>query len=70
MNFSPDGRCFITASLDERLKVFDSATANELLTLSGHAGCVRFVSFSPDGRRLVTANDNQTLVIWDLDMKR
>src|SRR5262249_21996735 len=38
--YSPDGRHIASASSDRTIKVWDAATGQEALTLSGHAGVV------------------------------
>jgi WD40 repeat protein len=47
------------------VKVWDSATGQELLTLKGHTGWVSGVAFSPDGKRLATASADNTAKVWD-----
>src|SRR5262249_20173569 len=38
----------------QMVKVWDTQTGQEILTLKGHIGKVRSVAFSPDGRRLAS----------------
>ena len=64
--FSPHGERLATASSDLTAKVWDTASGNELLTLSGHTALVRGVCFSPDGKQLITACDDGTAKIWDV----
>jgi Flp pilus assembly protein TadD len=63
--FSPDGQRLASASGDQTVKIWDSATGKELFTLEGHASYVVSVAFSPDGQRLATGSIDQTVRIWD-----
>jgi WD40 repeat protein len=63
--FSPDGNRLATAGLDQTVKLWDTATGQEVLNLRGHTGAVNDVAFTPDGQRLVSAADDRTVRIWD-----
>ena len=63
--FSPDGRRIASASYDGTVKIFDSATGQELLTFRGHKGMVMVAVFSPDGRRVASAGGDRVVRIWD-----
>jgi WD40 repeat protein len=63
--FSPDGTRIVTTSSDGTARVWDAATGQVQLTLTGHTGWVRGGGFSPDGTRIVTAGDDGTARVWD-----
>jgi WD40 repeat protein/DNA-binding SARP family transcriptional activator len=64
--FSPDGTRIATGSMEGTAEVWDAATGEVLLTLSGHTGPVGGIAFSPDGTRLATASEDYTARVWDV----
>jgi WD40 repeat protein len=66
MAFSPDGKRLASASDGGTVRVFDTASGEELLTLRGHGDDrVLGVTFSPDGKWLASAGWDQNVVLWD-----
>jgi eukaryotic-like serine/threonine-protein kinase len=71
--FSPDNQRLVTGAGDwfgsdpkrGEVKVWDAATGQELLKLTGQSNCVWSVGFNPDGSRIVTASVAQTAKVWD-----
>jgi WD40 repeat protein/serine/threonine protein kinase len=62
--WSPNGKRLASASRDGSLKIWDTASGRELLTLS--AGSQPMApAFSPDGNRLATLCADGVLRIWD-----
>jgi WD40 repeat protein len=65
--FSPDGRRFLTASLDNGARLWDTATAKLLADLSEHDDRVLYAEFSSDGRKFVTASADNTARVWSAE---
>jgi WD40 repeat protein len=66
MCFSPDGKWLASAAFDKGgkgVKVWDTQTGLEALTLKGHNGQVKSMCFSPDSKRLAIAGNG--LSVWD-----
>ncbi len=63
--FSPDGRRIVSAGRDKTIKLWDTESGTELMTLAGHNGGVRAV-LSPDGKRIASGSTDQTIRIWDV----
>jgi WD40 repeat protein len=78
ISYSADGKRLLAASGGGRVKVLDSETGEELLTLMGHTGRVYKLAESPEcvkppaeafewcGRQLATAGDDGTVRVWDV----
>jgi len=65
LSFSPDGRRLASAGFDAKVKVWDTETGLELLTLAGHKSWIWKMHFSPDGQRILSCGRDRTLRIWD-----
>lgn len=65
---SPDGKRAATASLDDAIEVWDTATGKLLLQLPGHgrSGGGPVVAFSSDGKHLISCGDDYFLRVTDL----
>lgn len=66
VQFGPDGRHLVTASLDRTAIVWDAATAEARAVLRGHTGQITSAVWSPRGDRILTASDDSTARVWDV----
>ena len=62
--FNPAGTRLLTASDDRTARVWDSATAEQLLVLSDHPEWVVGAAYSPDGKLIATISGNKAY-IWN-----
>jgi WD40 repeat protein len=62
--FSPDGAQVAAGSVGE-VRVYGTADAKRLLTLSGHAGPIHAIAYSPDGARIATGGFDGHVRLFD-----
>ena len=69
VEFSPDGKHIVSASVDDTIRLWDAETG-ELLRppLQGHKDSVTSVAFSPDGKRIVSGSTDNTIRLWDVEL--
>jgi hypothetical protein len=69
--FRGDGRLLAVARTPEVVQLLDSATGEEIATLTPpHPGPVSGLAFSPDGTRLAVARSDFLICLWDLRLVR
>jgi WD40 repeat protein len=64
--FSKDESRIATGAQDERVRVWDTETGTNLLTVV-HGGWVTAVAFSPDGRQVVSGGSDSVARLWDVE---
>jgi WD40 repeat protein/serine/threonine protein kinase len=64
---STDGRHIVSGGSGRTIKVWDTATGEQVLTIpEAHGGeVVTCVAFSPDGRQIVSGDDLGEITLWD-----
>ncbi|KAH9857429.1 nuclear distribution protein PAC1 [Lenzites betulinus] len=60
----------VTASRDQKIKIWDARTGQCLHTLVGHDGWVHGLVFHPNGRYLLSAADDGSIRIWEIKTGR
>jgi hypothetical protein len=66
VRFSHDGRWLISGGSDDRLRLWETATAKRLAGFQGHEGEVRDLAFSPDNRTVFSSGRDGESFLWDL----
>lgn len=64
VSWSPDGRK-LALTLDYRVKIYNSTTAELLVDLNKHSGFTQRVEWSPNGKKIAIAARNSDVHIWD-----
>jgi WD40 repeat protein len=65
--FSPDGQQVVTAADDRTVRIWNTATGQQMTVLKGHQEGVTFVSWSPDGRWIASVGKDKTARIWEAE---
>jgi WD40 repeat protein len=74
--FSPDGKILASAGRNisgeqiyHTIKLWNVATGEEMLTLTGHSNAVISLAFSADGKFLVSGGEDNLIKIWQVSVK-
>jgi len=71
LDFSPDGKYFVTCSMDKSIKVWDADSFQLLKVIdksrhAGHGTSVNKLYWSNFNNLLVSASDDRTISVWQL----
>lgn len=66
--FHPSSRYLLATSNDHTAKLYDTATWDEVRTLTWQVGRMRSACFSPDGALAAAGSDKGQVVVWDVDV--
>lgn len=64
--FSPDGKLFASASIDNTIKLWETDSGKQLRTLVIPDSYVMSVAFSPNGKTVAVSGIDSTVRIWDI----
>ena len=67
VTISPDERWVVSTTFPPKdARLWDAATGQEKLTLTGHQDAVLSVRFSPNGQTIASGSDDKTIRLWDV----
>jgi WD40 repeat protein/serine/threonine protein kinase len=67
IDISANGSRIATGSQDKTVRIWDTATTEELTRLNGHSGWVTAVAISTDGRRVLSGDSHHNIILWDVE---
>lgn len=68
--FFPDGKRFAVSSSSNSaplVRIYETETAKEIMTLKGHTKRIRAVDVSPDGKTIATGSGDGNLIVWNAE---
>jgi len=71
IEFSPDGKHFVTCSMDKSIKVWDASALKLLKVIdrarhAGHATSVNKLRWTDFNNQLLSASDDRSISVWQI----
>jgi WD40 repeat protein len=71
LDFSPDGKHFVTCSMDKSIKVWDTEALKLLKVIdrarhAGHGTSVNKLLWTSFNNQLLSASDDRTISVWQI----
>ena len=70
VEFSPDGKRIVSASIDNTARIWSAITGRQLCILKGHEDGVYSARFSPDSKHVVTVSKDGNAMVWSVKKGR
>jgi WD40 repeat protein len=67
---SSDGKIIASNAPDYSIKLWDTSTGAEKLTLKGHCDRILAITISPDGTIMASSSADKTIKLWDIKTER
>ncbi len=64
--FTPDGKILASGGFDQKIKLWNVQSGQQLTEFAGHTGLVLSLAVSPDGHTLVSGGSDNTIRMWDI----
>jgi WD40 repeat protein len=68
--FARDGKTVVSGGENNSVRIWDTATHQELAQLTGHTAGVFAIAFSPNGKIIATGASDQNVKLWDAATRR
>ncbi len=64
--FAPDGKTFVSCGEDQTLRLWNTATGQEVQRFEGHSDEVLTAAFTPEGQHTVSGGRDRSVRLWDI----